>query len=322
LRPRSDDRPKHSEAAVVRDTPNDFELTEGPIRDLLSGEGFTSFSIANRTFALVDAAARRAIREGDLVRVLCRRPHASSLGEVVVLQRMDDGRLRYTGARVGPLLAVAGAALFAIGVHAGLWELTGILAVPAAILVYVFSVQQQHVMRAFHMLLKQASRGSGRALPLDIDIIPGENGSGVDHSILEFTHDAIIIWEMEGRGIVYWNRAAEAMYGFSREYALGKVTHDLLKTELSGGIGELEEKLARYGVWIGELRHTRNGGGLVEVEARLSLMSRDHSPWLVLEVNRDVTDRKRAEMERAEMQQRLEQLTLQNGGKRRHPQPK
>jgi PAS domain S-box-containing protein len=309
---------------VVRDTPNDFELTEGPIRDLLSGEGFTSFSIANRTFALVDAAARRAIREGDLVRVLCRRQNAASLGEVVVLQRMEDGRLRYTGARIGPLLAIAGAALFAIGVHAGMWELTGILAVPAAIVVYVFSVQQQHVMRAFHMLLKQGSRisATSRALPLDIGVIPGENGAGVDHSILEFTHDAIIIWEMEGRGIVYWNRAAEAMYGFSREFALGKVTHDLLKTELSGGIGELEEKLARYGVWIGELRHTRNGGELVEVEARLSLMSRDHSPWLVLEVNRDVTDRKRAEMERAEMQKQLERLTLRNGGKRRRPHPK
>jgi PAS domain S-box-containing protein len=305
---------------VAANTPDDFELTEGPVRDLLSGEGFTSFSIANRTFALVDAAARRAIREGDVVRVLCRRPHAASLGDVVVLQRMEDGRLRYTGARIGPLVAIAGAALFAIGVHAGLWELTGILAIPAAIMVYVFSVQQQNVMRVFHMLLKRPSRMCApcREVPLDIGVIPGENGSaGVDHSILEFTHDAIIIWEMEGRGIVYWNRAAEALYGYPREVALGKVTHDLLKTKLSGGVGELEEKLARYGVWIGELRHTRNDGARVEVEARLSLMSRDQSPWLVLEVNRDITDRKRAEADRAEMRQRLEQLTPQNDAKRR-----
>ncbi len=262
---------------MVRDTPDDFELTEGPIRDLLSGEGLSSFSIANRTFALVDVAARRALREGDVVRVLCRRPHAASLGEVLVLQRMEDGRLRYTGARVGPVLATGAAALFAIGVHAGLWELTGILALPAAIVVYVLSVQQQNVMRVFHMLLKQASRVSSvcRVLPLDIGIIPGENGStGVDHSILELTHDAIIIWEMEGRGIVYWNRAAETMYGYSRDVALGRVTHDLLKTELSGGVGELEEKLARYGVWIGELCHMRNDGERVEVESTVAHVSR------------------------------------------------
>jgi PAS domain S-box-containing protein len=289
---------------VQRDTLDEFELTEGLVRDLLAGEGFTSFVIDNRTFALVDSAARRAIHEGDVVRVLSRRIHPASLGDVVVLQRLSDGKLRYTGARIGPLIAVAAAALFAIGLHAGLWELTAILASPAAIVVYVFASQQQKVMRAFHLLLKRTSRcvTGTNEVPLDVGPLP-------DHSILEFTHDAIIIWEMEGRGIVYWNRAAEVLYGFSREEAIGKVTHELLKTELAGGVGELESKLARYGVWIGELRHTRSDGDRVEVEARLSLMSRERGAWLVLEVNRDITDRKRAEASRAEMQARLERLT-------------
>jgi PAS domain S-box-containing protein len=291
---------------VARDTLDDFELTEGPIRDLLAGEGFTSFAIANRTFALVDSSARRALHEGDHVRVLSRRLHPASLGDVVVLQRLADGKLRYTGARIGPIVAIAAAALFAIGLHAGLWELTAILAIPAAIVVYLFSTQQQKVMRAFHLLLKRSSRAwpAGREVPLDV-------GSAPDQSILEFTHDAIIVWEMEGRGILYWNRAAETLYGYPREVALGRVTHDLLKTELAGGVGELESKLARYGVWIGELHHTRSDGERVEVEARLSVMSREQGAWLVLEVNRDITDKKRAEASRAEMQQRLEQLTRQ-----------
>lgn len=286
------------------ETLDEYELTEGTVRDLLAGEGFTSFVIANRTFALVDASARRSIHEGDVVRVLSRRTHPASLGDVVVLQRLADGKLRYTGARIGPIIAVAAAALFAIGLHAGLWELTAILAIPAAIVVYVFASQQQKVMRAFHLLLKRASRclPNGNALPLDVNTV-------ADHSILEFTHDAIIVWEMEGRGILYWNRAAEMLYGFPREEALGKVTHELLKTELSGGVGELQSKLARYGVWIGDLRHTRSDGERVEVEARLSLMSRERGAWLVLEVNRDITDRKRAEASRAEMQEKLERLT-------------
>jgi PAS domain S-box-containing protein len=126
--------------------------------------------------------------------------------------------------------------------------------------------------------------------------------------ILEFTHDAIIIWEMDGAGIVYWNRAAEQLYGYTREQAHGRVTHELLKTELSGGVGELESKLARYGAWVGELRHTRSDGQRVEVEGRLSLMSQEHRPWLILEVNRDVTDRNRAEASRRAMEQQLRRL--------------
>jgi len=37
----------------------------------------------------------------------------------------------------------------------------------------------------------------------------------------------------------------------------------------------------------------------------LSLMSQEHRPWLVLEVNRDVTDRNRAEAARVEMKKQL-----------------
>jgi hypothetical protein len=43
--------------AVPRDELDEFELTEGAVRDLLASEGFSSFVIANRTFALVDPPA-------------------------------------------------------------------------------------------------------------------------------------------------------------------------------------------------------------------------------------------------------------------------
>jgi PAS domain S-box-containing protein len=113
--------------------------------------------------------------------------------------------------------------------------------------------------------------------------------------LLEYTHDAIIIWEMDGAGILYWNQAAEQLYGYTREEARGKVTHDLLRTVTRKPVKELESMLARYGVWIGELRHTTRDGRIVEVEGRLSLMSQRSGKWLVLEVNRDVTDRRYAE---------------------------
>jgi PAS domain S-box-containing protein len=126
--------------------------------------------------------------------------------------------------------------------------------------------------------------------------------------ILESTHDAIIIWEMDGRGILFWNHAAELLYGFTREQAHGRVTHQLLKTELAVGVDELEMRLARYGVWVGDLTHTCADGRRVEVEGRLSLLAQGTGPALVLEVNRDVTDRNRAEAARRSMEAQLRRL--------------
>jgi PAS domain S-box-containing protein len=128
--------------------------------------------------------------------------------------------------------------------------------------------------------------------------------------LLEFTNDAIIIWEMEGQGIVYWNRAAEQLYGYSRLEACGQVTHSLLRTRLAGGdaASQLETALARYGIWVGELQHTTRDGREVDVEGRLALMSQASGRWLVLEVNRDVTDRRKAEAARIAVEMQLASL--------------
>lgn len=127
-------------------------------------------------------------------------------------------------------------------------------------------------------------------------------------SLLEFTHDAVIIWEMNGRGIIYWNRAAEQLYGFSRKEARGKSTHTLLRTELVGGVNALEADLARFGVWVGELRHLTRSGTPIYVEARLALLSQADGGWLVLEVNRDISDHKVAAEQRHAMQEQLGHL--------------
>ena len=115
-------------------------------------------------------------------------------------------------------------------------------------------------------------------------------------------------WEIDGAGILYWNRAAEQLYGYSRDEARGKTTHTLLRTHLTGGVDQLEEKLARYGVWVGELQHTTRDGCVVAVEGRLALLSQRDGRWLVLEVNRDITDRKRAEVAQKGMEERLLRL--------------
>jgi undecaprenyl-diphosphatase len=148
----------------------------------------------------------------------------------------------------------------------------------------------------------------GGAVPLDLAGAVGFDArqGWWQPQLLEFTRDAIIIWEMDGAGILYWNAAAEELYGYTREEAYGQVTHALLDTQLTGGRAgaDLETVLARFGVWVGELSHVTKSGRRLEVEGRLALMSQRNGRWLVLEVNRDVTDRKTAQAARqaAELQ--------------------
>ena len=109
--------------------------------------------------------------------------------------------------------------------------------------------------------------------------------------LLEYTHDAVIVWELGDKGIIYWNRSAEMIYGWLREEAHGRVTHDLLQTELATGtVEDLESALVRYGTWVGELRHVTRTGARLIVQSRIVLLPRVDDRWIVAEFNRDITD--------------------------------
>ncbi|MEA2527543.1 MAG: hypothetical protein QOF73_4770 [Thermomicrobiales bacterium] len=112
-------------------------------------------------------------------------------------------------------------------------------------------------------------------------------------ALLDHAYDAIFVWDWDGP-ITFWNRGSERLYGFAKDEAIGRVSHDLLQTHHSGGLTGLLSTLERDGVWEGELEHTRRDGSRVCVEARLVLVSED-GRGSVLEVNRDATARKRAE---------------------------
>jgi PAS domain S-box-containing protein len=114
--------------------------------------------------------------------------------------------------------------------------------------------------------------------------------------MLDLTHDAILAWELDG-AISYWNRAAEEIYGYAREEAVGRVSHELLETKAPEGIDALRDSLRLSGQWVGELRHRTKDGREIVVESRMRLAKRN-GQRLVLETNRDITERKRAERER------------------------
>jgi len=77
--------------------------------------------------------------------------------------------------------------------------------------------------------------------------------------LLDLTSDAIIVRDRRDR-IVYWNRGAEKMYGFSAKEALGKITHELLQTDHPENFKSIRKHLERDNRWSGELVHTRKDG--------------------------------------------------------------
>jgi PAS domain S-box-containing protein len=113
--------------------------------------------------------------------------------------------------------------------------------------------------------------------------------------LLNLTSDAIFVLDVGGT-ITYWNRGAEDLYGWKAEEATGKRIQYLLGTRFPVSRDESMQTLMRAGHWEGELTQTRRDGSLLVVSSRWSLQrDSDGRPSGVLEINTDITQRKRAE---------------------------
>ena len=127
-------------------------------------------------------------------------------------------------------------------------------------------------------------------------------------SLLNLTHDAIFVRDMNSF-IKYWNRAAEELYGWPAEEAVGERAHDLLKSILPLSLEQIEGEVLRKGRWEGELVHTKKDGGQVVVASRWSLQRNEKgSSVAILETNSDISARKRAEFLLAGEKQILEMV--------------
>ena len=114
--------------------------------------------------------------------------------------------------------------------------------------------------------------------------------------LLDQSHEPIFTWQQD-RGIDYWNFGSEKVYGFTREEAIGRDPHDLLKTEHPTGLAVVDRELELEGRWRGELGQRTKDGRRITVESLMLVVREPDGKGTVLETNRDVTDRKRAEEE-------------------------
>ena len=123
----------------------------------------------------------------------------------------------------------------------------------------------------------------------------GEEALRERANLLDLTHDTVFARDIN-EVITFWNRGAENLYGWTRDEAIGQVSHHLTQTIFPVPLEEITAELKSTGRWEGELIHTRRDGTRVVVASRWALQLDERGkPTAVLETNNDITERKRAE---------------------------
>src|SRR5690349_6777987 len=107
--------------------------------------------------------------------------------------------------------------------------------------------------------------------------------------LVKLASDAILIRDCDGT-IRFWNAGAERLYGWSAAQAVGRRSHELLATRFPMPLDEINATLMHTRTWEGMLRHRSASGAEVIVASR---WVQRQSGGLVLEINRDETERHR-----------------------------
>jgi PAS domain S-box-containing protein len=134
-------------------------------------------------------------------------------------------------------------------------------------------------------------------IAVELELREKEEGLWRQASLIDLSYEPIFTWHLDD-SIIEWNKGCEQLYGYVRAEAIGKNSHDLLKTEFPlSPTNEYLETLKQTGQWSGVLRHITRDGHEVWVESRQQVIESE-GKQLVLETNRDITEQLRAEESR------------------------
>ncbi|HMF78150.1 MAG TPA: PAS domain S-box protein [Bryobacteraceae bacterium] len=103
-----------------------------------------------------------------------------------------------------------------------------------------------------------------------------------------------IVQKLDGT-ILYWNSGAESTYGWPREEALGRKSHELLEAAFPLPLAEIQAELLKTGSWNGEFVQRRRDGSSIWVASTWALhRNLQGEPISVANVNNDITELKHA----------------------------
>jgi PAS domain S-box-containing protein len=131
-------------------------------------------------------------------------------------------------------------------------------------------------------------------------------------ALLDKTQDAILISDLEGR-ILFWNKGAERLYGWTRHEATGRYIGEFIYAD-TFKFREVNGITREIGEWSGELRQIARDRQEIIAETRWSLLrDRDGQPKSILAINTDVTEKRKIENQFMRAQ-RMESLGILAGG--------
>lgn len=126
--------------------------------------------------------------------------------------------------------------------------------------------------------------------------------------LFDLVHESIFTRDLAGK-ILSWNAASAQLYGWTADEALGQSAHALLQTRHDQPLADLEDLARRSGRWDGEVSRCTASGSERVIEARWSVRRDDDGhPVEIIEVGRDITDRRAAEAALEASQRRYSSL--------------
>lgn len=132
-------------------------------------------------------------------------------------------------------------------------------------------------------------------------------------ALLDKAHDAIIVCDLDGQ-VIFWNRSAERIYGWSAAEAVGRRVGELLFNQMPLSFDEARKSVVELGEWLGEFQQITKEGKPVTVQSSWTLVRDEEGrPKSELIINTDITEQKQLE-EQFFRAQRLESLGVLVGG--------
>ena len=127
--------------------------------------------------------------------------------------------------------------------------------------------------------------------------------------LLDAVGQGIVATDLQGK-IVYWNRCAQQLYGWSAREAMGRVVHELLVPEQCREKAEgIMSRLRTGETWSGEFAVRRKDGTPLSVEVTDTPVRDDGGDLVgIIGVSTDITERKGAEERLRETERRLSTL--------------
>jgi PAS domain S-box-containing protein len=130
-------------------------------------------------------------------------------------------------------------------------------------------------------------------------------------SLLDKATDAIAVHGIDDQ-ILFWNKGAERLYGWTPEEAM-KISPDELTWDDPVAFRNVTNRVLDHGEWRGEVAQRRKDGSALVVDSQRTLvLDANSQPRSILIINTDITQRKLADLELARTNRALRMLSRCN----------